>query len=167
MKNSSINPLTIKIYTLKSIWDWFSQPVHKNWSLTYMQCEISLHLVPYYWVEQLKCFYNYLFWANWKKKKCVCARCGDAQKHSLSELIKLSDACKNTADVNPWKATNRERLWSPNPDGRPPRTVSRELSTEKDQGRVIFDKLNNLRCMKSRLRESMNTAAFSFSHTVS
>lgn len=73
------------------------------------------------------------------EKGCVC--CGDGLKHNLSELIKLSNACKNTADRNPYTAANREGYRSLNPDGRPPRTVNSELSTEEDQrkGRVAYN----------------------------
>lgn len=58
---------------------------------------------------------------------------GDGLKHNLSELIKLSHACKITADRNPYKAASGEGYQSLSSDGRPPRTVNSELSTEEDQ----------------------------------
>lgn len=65
------------------------------------------------------------------EKGCVC--CVDGLKHNPSELIKLSLACKNPAERNPSKAANREGYCSLSPDGRPPRTVSTELSAKEDQ----------------------------------
>lgn len=147
MKNSSINPLTITIYTQKSIQDWFFEPKHENLPLACRWCEISLHfnlIIEYksWSVHRIICSKSTakvrLF-----EKGCACRR--DTLKHYWSWLIKLSDACKSTADRNPPRRKPMERHRSLNSDRRPPRIVQSEPRTQEDQrkGRAAQYKLNS------------------------